>query len=87
MHFKSKKVVLMGGRVIMDKKIEIVGDNESFMKSNMIMGKIMKPAVNNERADQTSVVGGDVMDFSKAVKRNVRNLQKRKDEENIKFIY
>ena len=87
MHFKSKKVVLMGGRVIMDKKIEIVGDNESFMKSNMIMGKIMKPAFNNERADQTSVVGGDVMDFSKAVKRNVRNLQKRKEEENIKFIY
>ena len=77
----------MGGRVIMDKKIEIVGDNESFMKSNMIMGKIMKPAFNNERADQTSVVGGDVMDFSKAVKRNVRNLQKRKEEENIKFIY
>ena len=87
MHFKSKKVVLMGGRVIMDKKIEIVGDNERFMKSNMIIGKIMKPAFNNERADQTSVVGGDVMDFSKAVKRNVRNLQKRKEEENIKFIY
>ena len=87
MHFKSKKVVLMGGRVIINKKIEIVGDNERFMKSNMIIGKIMKPAVNNERADQTSVVGGDVMDFSKAVKRNVRNLQKRKEEENIKFIY
>ena len=87
MHFKSKKVVLMGGRVIMDKKIEIVGDNESFMKSNMIMGKIMKPAVQNQRADQTSVVGGDIMDFAKAVKRNVRNLQKRKEEENIKFIY
>ena len=77
----------MGGRVIINKKIEIVGDNERFMKSNMIIGKIMKPAVNNERADQTSVVGGDVMDFSKAVKRNVRNLQKRKEEENIKFIY
>ena len=87
MHFKSKKVVLMGGRVIINKKIEIVGDNERFMKSNMIIGKIMKPAFNNERADQTSVVGGDVMDFSKAVKRNVRNLQKRKEEENIKFIY
>ena len=87
MHFKSKKVVLMGGRVIMDKKIEIVGDNERFMKSNMIIGKIMKPAVNNERADKTSVVGGDIMDFAKAVKRNVRNLQKRKEEENIKFIY
>ena len=87
MHFKSKKVVLMGGRVIINKKIEIVGDNERFMKSNMIIGKIMKPAVNNERADQTSVVGGDIMDFAKAVKRNVRNLQKRKEEENIKFIY
>ena len=87
MHFKSKKVVLMGGRVIMDKKIEIVGYNERFMKFNMIIGKIMKPAVNNERADQTSVVGGDIMDFAKAVKRNVRNLQNRKEEENIKFIY
>ena len=87
MHFKSKKVVLMGGRVIINKKIEIVGDNERFMKSNMIIGKIMKPAVNNERADKTSVVGGDIMDFAKAVKRNVRNLQKRKEEENIKFIY
>ena len=87
MHFKSKKVVLMGGKVIMDKKMEIVGDNESFMKSNMIIGKIMNPAVQNQRADQTSIVGGDVMDFSKAVKRNVRNLQNRKEEENIKFIY
>lgn len=86
MHFKSKKVVLMGGKVIMNKKIKIAGDQETFIKSNTIIGKIIKPIVEIQKAHQTSIVGGDIMDFSKAVKRNVRNLQKRKEEENIRFI-
>ena len=48
----------------------------------------MKPVLQSSLSQQTpSIVGGDIMDFSKVVKRNARNLQKRKDDENIKFIY
>ena len=49
----------------------------------------MKPVVQSNISQQSppSILGGDIMDFSKVVKRNARNLQKKKDEENIKFIY
>ena len=55
----------------------------------MIVGKLMKPVVQNNLSQQSppSILGGDIMDFSKVVKRNARNLQKKKDDENIKFIY
>ena len=59
-----------------------------FLKTNMIVGKLMKPVVQSNISQQSpSIMGGDIMDFSKVVKRNARNLQKKKDEENIKFIY
>ena len=62
---------------------------EDFLKTNMIVGKLMKPVVQLNISQQSppSILGGDIMDFSKVVKRNARNLQKKKDEENIKFIY
>ena len=59
-----------------------------FLKTNMIVGKLMKPVLQSNISLQSpSIMGGDIMDFSKIVKRNARNLQKKKDEENIKFIY
>lgn len=88
---KSKKVILRRGGAILQRQdlVEIPENKESFVKSNMIIGKLMRPVLQSTLAQQTPsiVVGGDIMDFSKVVKRNARNLQKKKDEENIKFIY
>ena len=48
----------------------------------------MKPIVESTKSDNSlKIVGGDIMDFNKGVKSNVKRLQKRKDDENIKFIY
>ena len=56
------------------------------MKTNMIVGKLMRPVLQNQIADKpTNIVGGDIMNFNKFVKRNTRTLQKKKDDENIKF--
>ena len=41
----------------------------------MIVGKLMKPVLQNQIADKTpnpNLVGGDIMDFNKIVKRNTR---------------
>ena len=62
-------------------------EKEDFLKTNMIVGKLMKPVLQSNLSQQTSSIGGDIMDFSKVVKRNARKMQKKKDEENIKFIY
>ena len=51
---------------------------EPFMRANMIIGKLMRPVLETSNSQNTpSIVGG----------RNARNLQKKKDEGNIKFIY
>ena len=49
----------------------------------MIVGKLMKPVLQSNISEQSppSIMGGDIMDFSKIVKRNARNLQKKKEEE------
>ena len=61
---------------------------EMHIKTNMIVGKLMKPVLQNQIAGKTpNLVGGDIMDFNKIVKRNTRTLQNKKDNENIKFIY
>ena len=39
------------------------------MKTNMIIGKLKKPVLQNQIADKTTnLVGGDIMDFNKIVK-------------------
>ena len=92
MHLKSRKVVLRKGGSLLSRydPIHLSEENKGdFLKTNMIVGKLMKPVVQNNLSQQSppSILGGDIMDFSKVVKRNARNLQKKKDDENIKFIY
>ena len=88
MHFKKKTIVLKGGFVSMKKNSFGIVDKDPIVKSNMIVGKMMKPISQSEKADQSvKIVGGDIIDFNKGVKSNVKRLQKRKEDENIKFIY
>ena len=88
MKLRSRKVVLKKGGMILARHDPIhFTEKEDFLKTNMIVGKLMKPVLQSNLSQQTSSVGGDIMDFSKVVKRNARNMQKKKDEENIKFIY
>ena len=91
MHLKSRKVVMRKGGSLLSRYDPIHFSEENkgdFLKTNMIVGKLMKPVVQSNISQQSpSILGGDIMDFSKVVKRNARNLQKKKDEENIKFIY
>ena len=88
MKLRSRKVVLKKGGMILARHDPIhFTEKEDFLKTNMIVGKLMKPVLQSNLSQQTSSIGGDIMDFSKVVKRNARNMQKKKDEENIKFIY
>ena len=88
MKLRSRKVVLKKGGMILARHDPIhFTEKEDFLKTNMIVGKLMKPVLQSNHSQQTSSIGGDIMDFSKVVKRNARNMQKKKDEENIKFIY
>ena len=88
MKLRSRKVVLKKGGMILARHDPIhFTEKEDFLMTNMIVGKLMKPVLQSNLSQQTSYIGGDIMDFSKVVKRNARNMQKKKDEENIKFIY
>ena len=86
MHFKKKTVLVKGGFVSMKKNSFGIVDKEPIVQSNMIIGKLMKPIVESTKSDNR-IIGGDIMDFNKGVKSNVKRLQKRKEDENIKFIY
>ena len=90
MHLKPGKVLLrkVGTLTSINNPLKLPENKEDFIKTNTIVGKLMKPVLQSNVSQQSpSIVGGDIMDFSKVVKRNARNLQKRKDDENIKFIY
>ena len=91
MKFESRRVVLRkGGMITSNRKPLHLAENKEqpFMRSNMIIGKLMRPVLETTNSQNTpSIIGGDIMDFSKVVNRNARNLQKKKDEGNIKFIY
>ena len=89
MHFKKRIIMRKGGTICHNiKGYNIVHEKEDPMKTNMIFGKLMRPVLQNQIADKTTnIVGGDIMDFNKIVKRNTRTLQNKKDNENIKFIY
>ena len=90
MHLKPGNVLLRKGGTLtsINNPLKLPENKEDFIKTNTIVGKLMKPVLQSNVSQQSpSIVGGDIMDFSKVVKRNSRNLQKRKDDENIKFIY
>ena len=90
MHTKPGKVLLRKGGMVtsINNPLKLPENKVDFIKTNTIVGKLMKPVLQTNVSQQSpSIVGGDIMDFSKVVKRNARNLQRRKDEENIKFIY
>ena len=90
MHLKPGKVLLRKGGTVtsINHPLKLPENKENFIKTNTIVGKLMKPVLQSNLSQQSpSIVGGDIMDFSKVVKRNSRNLQKKKDDENIKFIY
>ena len=90
MHLKPGKVLLRKGGTLtsINNPLKLPENKEDFIKTNTIVGKLMKPVLQSNVSQQSpSIVGGDIMDFSKVVKRNARSLQKRKDDENIKFIY
>ena len=91
MKFESRRVVLRkGGMITSNRKPVHLAENKEqpFMRSNMIVGKLMRPVLETTNSQNTpSIIGGDIMNFSKVVNRNARNLQKKKDEGNIKFIY
>ena len=89
MYFKKKIIMRKGGAICHNiKGYNILHEKEDHMKTNMIVGKLMRPVLQNQIADKTTnIVGGDIMDFNKIVKRNTRSLQNKKDNENIKFVY
>ena len=90
MHLKPGKVLLRKGGMVtsINNPLKLPENKEDFIKTNTIVGKLMKPVLQSNVSQQSpSILGGDIMDFSKVVKRNSRNLQRRKDDENIKFIY
>ena len=80
MKLESRRVVLRKGGMItsISKPVHMSDSKEPFMRANMIIGKLMRPVLETSNSQNTpSIVGG----------RNARNLQKKKDEGNIKFIY
>ena len=90
MHTKPGKVLLRKGGMVtsINNPLKLPENKEDFIKTNTIVGKLMKPVLQSNLSQQSpSILGGDIMNFSKVVKRNSRNLQRRKDDENIKFIY
>ena len=82
MHLKSRKVVMRKGGSLLSRydPIHLSEENKGdFPKTNMIVGKLMKPVVQSNISQQSpSILGGDIMDFSKVVKRNARNRVKLK---------
>jgi hypothetical protein len=79
-----------GDSIILHKNIKmkpLVEEINGNILANRIVGIISnptKPAQSNTLAN----IGGSIVDFSKHVKSNTRNIQKKRDtEENIKFVY
>ena len=79
-----------GGSIILLKNIKMKPLVEEMNGGNILANRIVgiisnpKPAESNTLAN----IGGSIIDFSKHVKSNARNIQKKRDtEENIKFVY
>ena len=64
MIFKKKIIMRKGGAICHNiKGYNIVHEKEDHMKTNMIVGKLMRPVLQNQIADKTTnIVGGDIMD-------------------------
>ena len=73
MHLKPGKVLLRKGGTVtsINNPLKLPENKEDFIKTNTIVGKLMKPVLQSNLSQQSpSIVGGDIMDFSKVVKRN-----------------
>jgi hypothetical protein len=96
-HSNGSKVVTLGkttrgGGILLLNKIKTKtlpeGIHGGAILSNRIVGVISNPTKAPQSNSLANSVGGSIIDFSKHVKMNARNLQKKKDtEENIKFVY
>ena len=80
-----------GGSIILLKNIKMKPLVEEMNGGNILANRIVgiisnptKPVQSNTLAN----IGGSIIDFSKHVKTNARNIQKKRDrEENNKFVY
>ena len=84
----AKQKTSGGSMLLLKRKFKIPVIKEDIvggaMPSNRIVGMItsrIKPVPSSSMA--SSIVGGDIMDFSKSIKKNAR----KKEDENIKFVY
>ena len=73
MKLRSRKVILKKGGTIIPRHdpIHFSEEKEDFLKTNMIVGKVMKPVIQTNISQQSpsSILGGDIMDFSRIVKQ------------------
>ena len=97
MHIKlrSRRVLLTKGGAILQKKklhslLNIHEKEEPIIKTNTIMvGRMARPVLEEKQKNSflsQNVVGGDIMDFNKAVNRHMKKLHNH-EEKNIRFVY
>ena len=91
MHFTNsdmKNRTTKGGSVLLLKKIKTKPIEGGAILSNRNVG-IISNAVKAPPSMSMASIGGGMIDFSKHVKVQSRNVQKKKDksDENIKFVY
>ena len=84
----AKQKTSGGSMLLLKRKFKIPVIKEDIvggaMTSNRIVGMISSRVKSPPSSSMaSSIVGGDIMDFSKSVKRNAR----KKEDENIKFVY
>jgi hypothetical protein len=77
-----------GGSIILLKNIKMKPLVEEMNGGNILANRIVGIISNPTKPVQSNTLGGSIIDFSKHVKTNARNIQKKRDrEENIKFVY
>ena len=96
MHIKlrSRRVLLTKGGAILQKSHSIpkihLKEEEPMIKTNMTMvGRMARPVLQEKQKNSflsQNVVGGDIMDFNKAVNRHSKKSHNH-EEKNIRFVY
>jgi hypothetical protein len=90
---KGAKVISLGkstrgGSIILLKNIKMKPLVEEMNGGNILANRIVGIISNPTKPAQSNTLGGSIIDFSKHVKTNARNIQKKRDrEENVKFVY
>ena len=81
MHLKPGKVLLRKGGMVtsINNPLKLPENKEDFIKTNTIVGKLMKPVLQSNVSQQTpSIVGGDIMDFFKSSETKCKKFAKKK---------